>query len=125
MQRRGRILSVSHDPELLRTRHLLFESEGYDVRSTDSVQEAIVIANRERPDLVVIGHSLRDGYRSELVSALGTIPVLVLNRPGEDPCPSVENILSLDPVEVLSAVRRILNRRMSEKEYPSEAASGM
>jgi DNA-binding response OmpR family regulator len=113
---RARILSITHDRSLLRTRELLFKHAGLDV--TSSLNTAGAIARcKERPfDLVVVGHSIPLAERRSLVQALHSAcasPILALTRPGEAPLTEADYLFdpSETPAQLLATVKLILNER--------------
>jgi len=83
---RPRILSITHDPSLARTRELLLSKAGYDVSSFLDPAAAIQKCQRETFDLAIVGHSIPLDQRRTLVKALRdacAIPILALTRSGE------------------------------------------
>lgn len=64
-----RILSVGDDPHLLRTRHLVLESAGYEVQSVpgDAAAEADVLSTI---DLAILCHSVEEHQAARVISSL-------------------------------------------------------
>lgn len=82
-QRDGRatILSIGDDPDLLRTRHLVLESAGYEVHSFSGnalVQDNVITV----ADLAIICHSVRELQTTAIIRALRkvspSIPIVLL-----------------------------------------------
>lgn len=106
------ILSVSFHAELLVTRRMLLEEQGYQVTSALGFAEAVARCKDGEFDLFILGHSIPDGDKSELVKAFrkcnGT-PVLSLRRDGEMPVYKTDYEVSVDdPSEFLKTVAEIL-----------------
>jgi DNA-binding response OmpR family regulator len=83
---RSQILSVSYDQLLLKTRHLLLESRGYDVISAEGLEEAIAKCRSASYDLLIIGHSVPATDKQALMEESKRhckSPILALLRPGE------------------------------------------
>lgn len=80
------ILSVSYDPILLQTRHLLLEQSGYKVISVEGVTGALAACRAQRYDLLIVGHSIAHRDKQEIVAEFKRMwgsPVLVLLRVNE------------------------------------------
>lgn len=109
----ARILSVSYDPTLLRTRQMLLERAGYEVVSTPDLAGALEKCRDTEYDLVIMGHSIPPTDKLEIMHALRQhcpAPVLALLRPGESPLrEAAESIDPFNPNQLLAAVDRILN----------------
>jgi CheY-like chemotaxis protein len=113
----ARILSVSYDESLLKTRHFMLEQCGYEVTSalgfTDSMKHC---TGKGAFDLFVLGHSIPLHDKQALVHAFrdtcqGT--VVALKRPGED-LASVGADFQADPSDpagMLELVSRIIRAR--------------
>ena len=108
----SRILSVSYDVTLLRTRQMLLERAGYSVISVSGLKEALEKCRSEVCDLVILGHSIPRSDKEQIISALREhcpAPVLALLRPWEAPLQeAVESIDPFNPNLLLAAVARIL-----------------
>ena len=112
---RARILSITHDPSLARTRELLFSNSGFDVSSFLDTAAAIEKCRREAFDLVIVGHSIPLSERKTLVKALreaGAASILALTRLGDAPLPEADYWFdpSESPALLLETVRRILRQ---------------
>ncbi|HET7150661.1 MAG TPA: hypothetical protein VFI60_04570 [Candidatus Acidoferrum sp.] len=83
-----RILSVSYDESLLKTRHGMLTGRGYEVTSALGFENAMKECTDGRKfDLFVLGHSIPAEQKKRLVEEFrATSPgiVVVLKRSGED-----------------------------------------
>ena len=106
------ILSVSYDEALLRTRELLLRREGYGVISALGFAEAVEQCQNGSFDLFILGHSIPNRDKRELVSrfrARSNAPVLGLRRHGEDPLDDARYHAYPDDIEgLLKTVSTIL-----------------
>ena len=108
-----RILSIAYDEALLKTRHLLLERAGYDVRSALGFVEARELCNQGGSDLIILGHSIPRSDKSAIVDLVkqrcGGAPVLALRRADEAPIEAADlSIDHADPDSLLKAVGRML-----------------
>jgi len=90
-----RILSISYDPVLLRTRELLLREEGHLVTSAGDRAEAIERCSGHRFDLVVLGHSIPGDDKQALIRRMRELcetPVLSMVTAGE-PAPEDTDFL--------------------------------
>jgi DNA-binding response OmpR family regulator len=109
----ARILSVSYDLSLLRSRQWILEREGYVVTSAGSLKEAAGFCKTGSFHLVMIGHSIPDSDKQWMIAELRAVcstPVLALLCPGENPVAGVDyNLDALaGPRELTETVKRIL-----------------
>src|SRR5690242_710865 len=106
-----RILSITFDPELLRTRHLLLERSGYDVVSAPDYKKAVEYG-KGNFDLVVLGHCIPQPVKRQLISELRkrgcNAPVLGLLRYGDSPLPEVTRAIEATPSLLLATVKEML-----------------
>lgn len=82
------ILSVSYDEPLLRTREMLLRRQGYSVTSALGFTNAIEQCKTTRFDLFILGHSIPDADKRELMNVFRgrcDAPVLALRRHGDAP----------------------------------------
>lgn len=106
-----RILSISYDEPLLKTRHLLLEGAGYDVMSAHGYAAAVeIFAVRQSFDLIVMGHSMPSNDKTALLETLRLTcpaPLLSIRRQGDDPLSGAKaSVDSLDgPAVLLAAVK--------------------
>ena len=109
----SRILSVSYDTTLLRTRQMLLERAGYEVVSIPDLTVALEKCRSSAYDLVIMGHSIPRSDKQEIIRALREhcpAPVLALLRAGESPLKeATESIDPFNPNLLLAAVERILH----------------
>jgi DNA-binding response OmpR family regulator len=80
---RPRILSVSYDQSLLRTRQLLLEAQSYDVVSCASFEESLELSRQHNFDLFVLGHSIPTADKQRLIDNFRrycAAPVISLRR---------------------------------------------
>jgi CheY-like chemotaxis protein len=108
----ARILSISYDSTLLRTRQQFFEQRGYVVVSAEGFTEALERCLGGEFDVVVMGHSIPHRDKEALMRAVNEscpAPVVALLRVGEPPLDGVaESVESISPTSVLNAVARVL-----------------
>lgn len=111
------ILSVSYHPELLVTRHMLLEREGYNVTSALGFTQSIARCNQGGFHLFILAHSIPQADKSDLIKVFRGAcagPVLSLARHGEPPVAAAEYEIPVDgPAEFLSTVARILEKKSS------------
>lgn len=109
----ARILSVSYDETLLRTRELLLKSAGQKVTSALQHKEAMKACQQTGYDLVIIGHSIAKADRLEIIECFREnnphAPVIALTRGGEPRLREVDHYINPgDPEELLRAIARVL-----------------
>lgn len=111
------ILSVSYDEALLRTRELLLRRESYVVTSALGFTEGIEECKKKDFDLFVLGHSIPDKDKRELIHIFRTkcdAPVLALHRHGETIPEEADADAYPDEIEgFLNAVKKLLMRNTS------------
>jgi len=109
-----RILSVSYHEELLTTRRMLLEHEGYQVTSALGFTESLERCRKGGFDLFILGHSIPDLDKKELIKSFRNsngAPVLSLLRQGELPVSVADYQAPVDnPAEFLKTVGEILGR---------------
>jgi DNA-binding NtrC family response regulator len=110
-----RILSVSYDESLARTRDMIFSAAGLEVITFTDIGRAVLACHDEDFDLVVIGHSIPAGDRKHLLDEVHTrcsAPVLALHRHGDSPLPGADYVFdaSQSPDQLLETVLRILKK---------------
>ena len=111
--RRFRILSLTYDPSLARTREMLFSGAGFEVSTFSDVEKAIEDCQSNSYDLVVLGHSIPLLERKALVKAVRNrcaTPVLALLRHGEPLVPQADYFFDSteSPARLLATVQDIL-----------------
>ena len=88
-----RILNISYNEPILRTRHAILEEAGMDVVSALGFSEALQLCAASRFDLVVIGPSLPEKDKTLLIAAVRDLcssPILSLRRAGLEPHPDAD-----------------------------------
>ncbi len=65
-----RILSVSYDPPLLKSRELVLRQAGYEVVSATSLAEVAAACTHSDFDFAVIGHSIPRQHQEEIAAKL-------------------------------------------------------
>jgi len=117
-----KILIVDDDPDLRRGLNLRLRANHYDTAYATDGFSAIAMAQKERPDAIIldIGLPAGDGFvvleRLQQSASLATIPVIVLTA--RDPQCNQERIMKAgaaaffqkpaDNVELLNAIRSVL-----------------
>jgi CheY-like chemotaxis protein len=78
-----RILSVSYDDLLLRTRQMILENEGYTVVSAHGLENSLAQCKKGGFDLFILGHSIPDQDKRQMVEAFRRecpAPIISLTR---------------------------------------------
>ena len=111
-----RILSISYDEVLLKTRALMLSRQGFEVESALRFADAIRACAQGGFDLVIIGHSIPPEHKAAIVLQLKRVcetPILALRRPNEPLVENAEyNLDSGDPNQFLRYVKEITNGKM-------------
>jgi DNA-binding response OmpR family regulator len=118
-----KILIVDDDPDLRRGLNLRLRSQHYDTAYATDGFSAIAMAQKEKPDLIIldIGLPAGDGFvvleRLQQNASLSTIPVIVLSA--RDPQATREKTMRAgataffqkpaDNAELLNAIRAVLS----------------
>jgi DNA-binding response OmpR family regulator len=108
-----RILSVSYDQSLARTRAMLLAAAGFDVETYTDLQRALKACKNEAFDLVIIGHSIPTVERKKLLQEVRSncpTPVLALLRHGDAALYGADHVFdaSQSPAQLLEMVANIL-----------------
>jgi len=126
MTQPARILLVDDEPSIQRSVGLLLRARGYDVEIAGTGAEALKIAARQVPDLIVLDLGLPDLEGTEIcrrIRAASAVPIVVLSARGAE----ADKVNALDlgaddyvtkpfgPDELLARVRVAL-RRVSPEE---------
>jgi CheY-like chemotaxis protein len=107
-----RILSISYDQMLLHLRQLLFEQEGFEVRSAHGFVEALeACQGPDDFDVVIMGHSMPQSDKTALVRALRSkceAPVVSIRKAGDSPMPQADYSVDAQegPKALLDAVKK-------------------
>jgi CheY-like chemotaxis protein len=115
-KRKRRILSISYDEAILKTRHYLLDRAGYEVVSALRFTEALDHCDQETFDLVVLGHSLPPRDKDALIGTLKgkcRCPVLSMRRTGSEPHPDAD--YSLDAGEGPEALLQMIEVILSQQ----------
>jgi DNA-binding response OmpR family regulator len=111
----ARILSISYDKALLRTRELMLSREGFEIESAVGFTAAIEACKKGVFDLVIMGHSIPPADKATIITQLRAMcdtPILALRRPNDEPLKSAEyNLDPGDPQTFLSYVKEITNHK--------------
>ncbi len=105
-----RILSVSYDEPLLRTRHMLLQTRGYEVVSSLGFTSSMEHCKRGGFDLFILGHSIPSSDKQQLVKTFReTCPgrVISLLRPDEALVDGADYHIQPDPEPLLALIDRI------------------
>jgi DNA-binding response OmpR family regulator len=118
-----KILIVDDDPDLRRALNLRFRANQYDTAYATDGFSAIAMAQKEKPDIIIldVGLPAGDGFvvldRLQQNAALSCIPVIVLTA--RDPQSTREKIMQAgaiaffqkpaDNSELMNAVRTVLS----------------
>jgi CheY-like chemotaxis protein len=112
-----RILSVSYDDPVLRTRRMLLESGGYQVVSSLDLSESLEYCKRGTFHLFLLGHSIPHLDKLQLVTTFRQqcpAPIVSLRRnQGEQLVDGADYHVEPDPELLLMLVRRIFSSRTS------------
>ncbi|HEV3040895.1 MAG TPA: hypothetical protein VHA33_24220 [Candidatus Angelobacter sp.] len=108
------ILSISYDESLLRTRHWILETAGFDVTSALGFAQAASHAQSGAFDLVIVGHSIPAQDKQALLEMLQNHHhgrILALCKSGDERVDGVAHWLESweGPEALVSAVRKILH----------------
>lgn len=120
----GKILLVSYEHALLRTRMMLLHSSGYQVVMADNIGAARDICRTISLDLVIIGHSIPSSDQADLAAVVHHdcpgVPVMVIlrselenNAAGFDYTVNAQD----GPGVLLNVVNSILQPRGEKQQY--------
>jgi len=136
MPREVKILLADDDPRVVELVQTYLEKDGFAVLAAGDGDEALDLATRHRPDLVVLDIMLpkRDGWavcrRLREDSATADIPIVMLTSRGEE----MDRVLGLDlgaddyvtkpfsPRELVARIKAVLRRSGEGKLSPSQTA---
>jgi len=106
-----RILSVSYNEALLRTREMLLQHDGHSVVSALGFTDAVERCKDGNYGLFILGHSIPEKDKRELIRVFRAhcpAPILVLQRPGENASDQADDHIDPNDIEaLLNAVRRL------------------
>ena len=109
----ARILSISYDDTLLRTREWMLRQDGHEVVSANGFHDAREACEHSGYDLFVLGHSIPLKDKRDLIgcfrSANPNAMVIALTRSGEARLPEVDAYISPgNPEELVNLIRATL-----------------
>jgi DNA-binding NtrC family response regulator len=112
MAAKGRILSVSYDEALLRTRHMLLEREGYDVTSTRGFIATLEECQKGNFAVFILGHSIANSEKKQMVTIFKQFcpaPVISLRRnAGEEIVEGADYHIQAEPERLLKLVAEVI-----------------
>ena len=110
-----RILSVSYDRPLLRTRQMMLESDDYEVISCANMDESLRYCREHNFDLFILGHSIPRADKELLVATFHCscpAPIISLRtHPGDDVVTGADYYLQPDPEVLLELVAEIFKKK--------------
>jgi DNA-binding response OmpR family regulator len=120
----ARILSISYDETLLRTRELMLRSVGHQVTSAYGYHEALELCAASDYELTIVGHSIPEKDKLGIIDCVRrqnpNAIVIALTRAGERRIKEVDHYVNPgDPEELLRSIGWILNPA------PERRASGI
>ena len=119
----ARILSISYDETLLRTRELMLKGAAHRVKSALGFQDATESCSRDSFDVIIIGHSIPQKDKLAIIGcfreANPKAVVIALTRAGETRLNDVDHYINPgDPEELLRALAWILNPKRERRDGP-------
>ena len=111
----SRVLSISYEEPLLRTREMILRNAGFDVTSALGFVEAQRFCAEQKFDVVVIGHTIPTSDKLALIQSArrdARADTLCLRKAGEPLVPEAD--YSTDrtgPDELVEAVKNLLAQR--------------
>ena len=117
----ARLVSVSYDETLLRTRELMLKSAGYTVQSAIGFREAME-ACASTADLIIIGHSIPRKDKLELIGCFRDANpkgiVIALTRAGEERLKEVDAYINPgNPEELVRAIQYVLDPKSDRRSW--------
>jgi CheY-like chemotaxis protein len=115
----ARILSVSYDKSLLRTRQTMLENKGHVVVSSATIYESIAHCKQGKFDLFILGHSIPSTDKQQLVNTFRyscPAPIIALRtHAGEELIIGADYHIEPDPEPLLNLVGEILRWRLKAR----------
>ena len=110
----ARILSISYDEMLLRTRDLLLTDAGHVVTSAFGYHEGVEKSVVDKFDMVIVGHSIPQKDKLDFIAKFREsnpeAAVIALTRAGEPRVHEVDYYVNPgDPEELLRSIAWIIN----------------
>jgi len=117
----ARLISVSYDETLLRTRELMLKTAGHSVRSAMGFREAMDVCAYVA-EMVIIGHSIPKKDKAEIIgcfrAANPTGIVIALTRAGEERLKEVDAYINPgNPEELVLAIKYILDPKSDRRTW--------
>ena len=108
-----RVLSISYDQAILKTRQYILEQEGLEVVSASGFSDAIAQCKNGKFALVVLGHSLSPQDKTAFANELRehcACPILSIRRPGQSKHPDADYSVDAGegPQAMVAVVREAL-----------------
>jgi DNA-binding response OmpR family regulator len=114
-QAKARILSVSYDEALRRTRQLLLKAQGYEVISTDRLESTLEQCKLGGFDLFILGHSIPREDKQKMVEAFRqccSAPIISLRRhPAEANVHAADYHIEADPEPLLKVIADLVRQK--------------
>jgi DNA-binding NtrC family response regulator len=114
---KARILSVSYDEPLMRTRQMLLQTQGYQVTSSQGFSESLAHCRRGGFDLFILGHSIPLRDKAQLIKSFHEVckaPIISLRRSvGEKKPAGADYQIDPDPEDLLRLVAEIVEEPRS------------
>jgi DNA-binding response OmpR family regulator len=118
-QPKARILSVSYDQPLMKTRQLLLEREGYEVVSVGTYGASLDECKKGGFDVFILGHSIPPADQENLVREFRqacSAPIISLRRnPGQEMVRGANFHIEPDPEPLLKVIEEIVASRAVTK----------
>jgi DNA-binding NtrC family response regulator len=115
--RKPRVLSLSYDHVLLKTRNMLLEREGYEVVSADSLATGLAACHTGHFDVFVLGHSIPSSDKRQMVEAFRqACPGVVISlrrNTGEGLVDGADFHIDPDPESLLATIASIVKMKAS------------
>ena len=106
-----RILSVSYDEPLRRTRHMMLKAEDYEVTSCACMEDALMQCREGPFDLFILGHSIPATDKHRLIDTFKryshSIIISLIRNSGDDFVAGVDYHLETDPEPLLKLIAEI------------------
>ena len=107
-----RILSVSYDEPLLRTRRMMLEAQGYEVTSCACLEEALKGCKEKTFDLLILGHSIPTIDKHRLIGTFRryspAIIISLIRHSGDDFVAGADYHFQTDPEPLLKLIAEIV-----------------
>src|SRR5690242_8577333 len=117
----ARLISVSYDETLLRTRELMLKNAGHSVQSAIGFREAMEVCAYSA-DVAVIGHSIPKKDKVDIIDCFRAANpkgiVIALTRAGEERLKEVDAYINPgNPEELVRAIQYILDPKSNRRPW--------